>query len=223
MVAAERYHVAMDLSVWLAFFAASWAISLSPGPGAVAAMSAGLNHGFRRGYWLTGGLVIGIVTQLLIVGLGVGALMAASHLAFALVKWLGAAYLVWLGIQQWRAPALAVRAEAQGEGEANGLTPRRTLVLRGWGINAVNPKGTVFMLAVVPQFLTPGQPLVLQYAVVGATLVFTDLVVMAGYTALASKVLRSLSSAEHVRWVQRGFGALFVGAGVLLATFKRAA
>ena len=209
----------MDLTLWLAFFAASWAISLSPGPGAVAAMSAGLNHGFRRGYFLTFGLVTGIVTQLLIVGLGLGALIAASATAFTVVKWAGVAYLVWLGVQQWRAPALAVRAE----GGHDGRTPRRMLALRGWGINAVNPKGTVFMLAVVPQFLTPGEPLALQYAVIGATLVFTDLVVMAGYTALASRVLRSLSSAEHVRWVNRGFGALFVGAGLLLAAFKRSA
>lgn len=209
----------MDFALWLAFFAASWAISLSPGPGAVAAMSAGLNHGFRRGYFLTFGLVTGIVTQLLIVGLGLGALIAASATAFTVVKWAGVAYLVWLGVQQWRAPALAVRAE----GGHDERTPRRLLALRGWGINAVNPKGTVFMLAVVPQFLTPGEPLALQYAVIGATLVFTDLVVMAGYTALASRVLRSLSSAEHVRWVNRGFGALFVGAGLLLAAFKRSA
>jgi len=209
----------MDFALWLAFFAASWAISLSPGPGAVAAMSAGLNHGFRRGYFLTFGLVTGIVTQLLIVGLGLGALIAASATAFTVVKWAGVAYLVWLGVQQWRAPALAVRAE----GGHDERTPRRLLALRGWGINAVNPKGTVFMLAVVPQFLTPGEPLALQYLVIGATLVFTDLVVMAGYTALASRVLRSLSSAEHVRWVNRGFGALFVGAGLLLAAFKRSA
>ena len=72
----------MDLTLWLAFFAASWAISLSPGPGAVAAMSAGLNHGFRRGYFLTFGLVTGIVTQLPIGGLGLGALIAASATAF---------------------------------------------------------------------------------------------------------------------------------------------
>jgi homoserine/homoserine lactone efflux protein len=94
----------MDFSVWLAFFAASWAISISPGAGAVAAMSAGLNHGFRRGYFTTLGLILGIWTQLLVVSLGLGALVAASSLAFAVVKWLGVAYLIWLGIKQWRAP-----------------------------------------------------------------------------------------------------------------------
>ena len=91
----------MDFSTWLTFFAASWAISISPGAGAVAAMSAGLNHGFRRGYFTVFGLVLGIWTQLLVIGLGLGALVAASASAFLVVKWAGVAYLVWLGIAQW--------------------------------------------------------------------------------------------------------------------------
>ena len=132
----------MELTPWLAFFAASWAISISPGAGAVAAMSAGLNHGFARGYFMTFGLVLGIWTQVLVVGLGLGALIATSSLGFAVVKWLGVAYLVWLGIQQWRAPAVPMVAEA-GEGGQAVAMHRRTLVLRGWMVNAVNPKGTV--------------------------------------------------------------------------------
>jgi homoserine/homoserine lactone efflux protein len=207
----------MDPTLWWTFFAASWAISLSPGPGAVAAMSAGLQHGFVRGYFVTYGLVLGILTQLLIVGLGLGALMAASSTAFTVLKWCGVAYLVWLGIQQWRAPARPLHA-APSEAAATTL---RSLVLRGWGLNAVNPKGTAFMLAVVPQFVDPASPLALQYAVIGATLIFTDLVVMAGYTALASRVLAELDSAAHVRALNRVFGALFVVAGALLAAFKR--
>src|SRR5437868_6846531 len=95
----------MDFSVWLAFFAASWAISLSPGAGAVAAMSAGLSHGFRRAYFMTFGLILGILTQVVLVSAGLGALIAASSLGFALVKWAGVAYLIYLGVLQWRAPA----------------------------------------------------------------------------------------------------------------------
>ncbi|HRP27298.1 MAG TPA: LysE family transporter [Burkholderiaceae bacterium] len=207
----------MQLSLWFTFFAASWAISLSPGPGAVAAMGAGVNHGFARGYWLTLGLVTGIVTQLAIVGAGLGALMAASESAFTAVKWAGVAYLLWLGIQQWRAPVRTVQAiDAERT-----LVSRRSLILRGWGLNAVNPKGTAFMLAVVPQFIDPARPLALQYAVIGATLVFTDLVVMAGYTALASRVLAVLKSPRQVRAMNRLFGSLFVVAAALLASLKR--
>lgn len=208
----------MDFSTWLAFFVASWAISLSPGPGAVAAMSAGLSHGFARGYFMAFGLVLGIVTQVVVVSLGLGALMSASATAFAALKWLGVAYLVYLGVQQWRAPAHALHATAGAARQ----TPRRTLVLRGWVLNALNPKCTVFMLAVVPQFVVQGQPLLPQYAAIATTLAFTDLVVFAGYTGLASRVLAHLRSPVQVRWMNRLFGSLFVLAGLLLATFKRA-
>ena len=208
----------MAFSTWLAFFAASWAISISPGAGAVAAMSAGLNHGFRRGYFTIFGLVLGIWTQVLVVGLGLGALVAASGTAFLVVKWLGVAYLVWLGIAQWRARPEPLVAKT----DAGAAVSRRSMVLRGWMINAVNPKGTVFLLAVVPQFMNLAQPLLPQYLVIAATLAFTDLVVMAGYTALAARVLGALKSPAHIRAMNRTFGALFVFAGSLLAMFKRA-
>ena len=97
------------------------------------------------------------------------------------------------------------------------------LIARGWMVNAVNPKGTVFLLAVVPQFLNLHHSLTQQYAVIGATLAFTDAVVMAGYTLLAARVLRALRSESHLKAMNRIFGSLFVGAGALLATFKKAA
>jgi homoserine/homoserine lactone efflux protein len=207
----------MDLSTWLAFFAASWAISLSPGAGAVAAMSAGLNHGFQRGYITTLGLVLGIWTQLVVVGVGLGALVAASSTAFQVIKWGGVAYLLVLGVQQWRAPARPLASASAGPV----LVSARQMVVRGWVINAVNPKGTVFLLAVVPQFLDPSAPLWSQYLLIGLTLGFTDLVVMGGYTALAAKVLGALRSPAHMRAVNRVFGALFVAAAGLLSVFKR--
>jgi homoserine/homoserine lactone efflux protein len=208
----------VEFSAWLTFFAASWAISISPGPGAVAAMSAGLNFGFRRGYFTVFGLILGIWTQLLLVGAGLGALVATSSTAFGIVKWAGVAYLLYLGIAQWRAPATPLAARSDDGVQAT----RHSMVLRGWMINAVNPKGTVFMLAVVPQFLVLNQPLLEQYLVIGATLSITDLVVMAAYIALASKALTALRDAAHIRAMNRVFGGLFVAAGTLLALFKRA-
>lgn len=207
----------MEFATWLTLFAACWAISLSPGAGAVAAMSAGLSHGFRRGYFMTFGLILGILTQVLFVSAGLGALIAASETAFAFIKWAGVAYLVYLGVQQWRAPAKPLAAVDEGAQQVT----RRQLVMRGWGINAVNPKGTVFLLAVVPQFIDLQAPLAPQYVVIGATLAFTDLVVMGGYTALAARVLAALKSESHIKMLNRVFGSLFVAAGALLATFKR--
>ncbi len=209
----------MDFSVWLAFFAASWAISISPGAGAVAAMTAGLQHGFARGYFLTFGLILGLWSQLLLIGAGLGALIVASSTAFAVVKWLGVAYLLWLGIAQWRAPAVGLRAQ----GDSTALASRRSIVMRGWVLNTLNPKGTLFMLAVVPQFLNPTQPLVPQYIVIAATLAFTDLVVNAGYTAFASRALAALRTPQQMRWIRRLFGSLFIALATLLATVRRGA
>jgi homoserine/homoserine lactone efflux protein len=208
----------MSWPLWLAFFAASWAISISPGPGAVAVMSASLNHGFVRGYFATFGLVLGLWTQLAVVAAGLGAVIATSALAFAVVKWLGVAYLVWLGLRQWHAPPRALTSDPG----AQAPTTRRRIVAETWLLNAVNPKGTAFMLAVVPQFLTPAEPLLRQYLVIAATLSFTDLVVNAVYAALAARLLGLLRTPARMRALNRVFGGLFVALGVLLATFKRA-
>jgi homoserine/homoserine lactone efflux protein len=207
----------MDWSVWLAFFVASWAISISPGAGAVAAMTAGLRHGFARGYWLTFGLILGLWSQLVLVGVGLGALIAASATAFAVIKWLGVAYLLWLGIAQWRAPAVGVQVEGQDPATVS----RGALVLRGWALNTVNPKGTLFMLAVVPQFLDATRPLLPQYLAIAATLAFTDLVINAGYTAFAARALALLRTPAQVRWLNRFFGSLYVALATVLATVKR--
>ena len=208
----------MTLATWLTFFLACWAISLSPGPGAIAAMSAGLNQGFRRGYFVVFGIVLGLCTQVAIVAAGLGALLAASDTAFTVLKFAGAGYLVWLGISQWRA---SDRPLVTAVGVP--VLTRAQLVLRGWGISATNPKGTVFMLAVVPNFLDLAHPLLPQYGVIALSLSFTDLVVMAGYVALASRVLRALDEPHHVRLMNRGFGSLFVVAGTMLAAFRRTA
>ncbi len=231
----------MTWHLWLTFLAASFAISLSPGAGAVASMGAGLRHGTRGSLPLVAGLVLGISTQVLVVGVGLGALIAASALAFHAVQAVGVIYLVWLGVQQWRAPADGLMSQVaqaappqallvQKGADAPVTAPLRRqdsapgpwqLLRRGWMVNGFNPKGTVFLLAVVPQFLQLDAPLAPQYLAIGATLAFTDACVMTGYAALASRVLRRLRSSRQVAWLQRSFGVLFVAAGMLLATFRR--
>jgi homoserine/homoserine lactone efflux protein len=210
----------MSLETWLAFFVASWLISLSPGAGAISCMAAGLRHGFRTAFWNIVGLILGIMFVLAVVAAGLGAILAASSVAFAVVKWLGVAYLVWLGIAQWRAPVFAVDARAA---EAALPVSPRELVFKGFLVNATNPKGIVFMLAVLPQFIDPSHAQLPQYLICGATLVVTDLVVMSGYTAFAARVLRLLREPHHIRVMNRTFGGLFVAAGAALATFKRSA
>jgi len=224
----------VDLATWLPFFLTTVVVSVSPGPGALAAMSAGLNHGFEQGRVIALGLALGVWTQLLVVGVGVGALLAASPSAFSLVKWAGAAYLVWLGLQQWRSKGSPVAVTtpaasdelAQDAGRQSGPPTkplRRQLFLRGWTVNALNPKGTVFLIAVLPQFIDVHQALGGQYAVIGATFALVECTVMTAYVALASRVLRLLRSPAQIRWMNRGFGSVFMAAGVVLASFSRAA
>ena len=207
----------MSYSTWLAFFAASWAISFSPGSGAISAMASGLKYGFRRGYWTTIGLIGGILCQVVIVGVGLGALLSTSELAFAVVKWVGVVYLIYLGVRQIRTDAAPVAVES-GSTEAFRI---RDQLVRGLLVNLTNPKGTIFLLAVMPQFLNPSNPLLPQYGIIAATLCFTDLVAMGVYTALASKVLTLLRKPYHVRWLNRAFGSLFILAGTVLAAFSQ--
>lgn len=205
----------MQLHTWLAFFAASWLISLSPGAGAISCMSAGMRYGYRKSVWNILGLQAGILLLVVIVAMGLGAVLATSILAFNLIKWFGVAYLVWLGIQQWCAEAKPMEMSME-----NARSPRQ-LFMQGFLVNASNPKGIIFMLAVLPQFIDPHGPQFVQYAICTGTLFFTDAVVMSGYTLLAARVLSALRDPAHIRKLNLAFGGLFVGAGLLLAGFKR--
>jgi homoserine/homoserine lactone efflux protein len=202
----------MNPESWLAFFGACWLISLSPGPGAVSAMSSALRVGFRGSLFNFLGLQLGLVAVLLVVGSGLGALVVASPVAFSFVKWAGVAYLLWLGLRTLRASSVV------GESAGQTSVSRASLVAQGFLVNATNPKGIVFMLAVLPQFVDPTRPQVIQYALCGAALVVTDLVVMNGYALLASRVLALLRSPTHARWINRILGSLFIAAAAALAS-----
>ena len=208
----------MLLDTWISFFVACWIISLSPGAGAVASMSAGLNYGFRRGYWNALGLQLALALQIGIVATGLGAVLATSEVAFSVIKWFGVAYLIYLGWKQWMAPP-AVVAVASGDA-AHGRP--RALVMRGFIVNASNPKAIVFILAVLPQFLDPTRPLLAQYLILAATMIAVDLVVMAGYTGLAARVLRLLRAPHQQRGPHEQAAEAAVEHALLLATVRRA-
>jgi homoserine/homoserine lactone efflux protein len=152
-----------------------------------------------------------------IVSLGLGAILLASETLFALVKWLGVAYLVYLGVVTWRAPARGFQDNPHDEAQT-----ARDVFLRGFFVNITNPKGIIFFAAILPQFIDVARPQLQQYAILAATTFAVDLVVMMGYTALAAKVLRLMRDPGHLRWVNRGLGGAFVAAGVALASFRRA-
>ncbi|HKS14927.1 MAG TPA: LysE family transporter [Pseudomonas sp.] len=208
----------MSFETWLAFFAACWVISLSPGAGAIASMSCGLQYGFWRGYWNALGLQLGLLLQIAIIAAGVGAILAASATAFQFIKWFGVAYLVYLAVKQWR----ALPADVTDETAVRPIGKPLSLVFRGFLVNVSNPKALIFMLAVLPQFINPHAALLPQYLTIAATMVAVDLLVMAGYTGLAARVLRLLRTPRQQRRMNRTFAGLFIGAATLLATIRRA-
>ena len=202
----------MSYQVWLAYMLACWVISISPGAGAIASMSSGLNYGFRRGYWNALGLQLALLLQIGIVAAGVGVLFATTPWAFLVVKWFGVSYLLYLAYLQWKAPTQSI--EIQQEQPDKSIAK---LVLHGFLINMSNPKAIVFLLAVLPQFLDLSKPQGIQYLIMAATMVTIDLIVMAGYTGLAAKVLRLLKSPKQQKYMNRTFAVLFSCAAGLLS------
>ncbi len=208
----------MSLPVWLTFIVAAILISLSPGAGAISCMASGMRYGYRRSLPNIAGMQLGIALQLVVVGIGLGALLAASTLAFNLVKGFGVAYLCYLGWQQFRAEAQPVHL---ADADAAAGTPR-ALFIQGFLVNASNPKATIFLLAVLPQFIDAHAPPLPQYLVCMATLTVVDIIVMSGYALFAARVLRLLREPRQLRWLNRGFGSMFMLAAGFLALFRRA-
>lgn len=211
----------MIFSTWLTFFVASCIIAISPGSGAVLSMSHGLSYGLRRTSGTILGLEIGLMLILAIAGAGVGSLLLASQIAFNIVKITGALYLIYLGFSQFRSKTASgpdvqqlVRAE---------VPPLKRRVLVGFFTNATNPKGIIFMVAVLPQFITHDAPLLPQLLVMGLTMCVVDLVVMHGYAFAASSMQRFFRDQKMVRRQNRFFGSVLMAVGAALFFVKRGA
>lgn len=206
----------MSFQVWFAFMLACWVISLSPGAGAIASMSSGLNYSFKHGYWNAIGLQLALIIQIMIVVAGVGVLFATTPWAFQVVKWFGVIYLLYLAYVQWTAPAQNIDIQTEQKN-----TPALVLVFKGFIVNMSNPKAIVFLLAVLPQFLDLNQPQWIQYVIMAITMVVIDLMVMAAYTGLASKILRLLRSPRQQKYLNRSFAVMFGCAAALLSAIQQ--
>ncbi|MBU6466032.1 MAG: LysE family transporter [Burkholderiales bacterium] len=207
----------MDLHTWIAFVAATCLIALSPGSGAVLSMSHGLSYGVRKTTATILGLQLGLLLLLLVAGAGVGSLLLASEIAFAVVKVAGACYLIYVGWSQWRAGtgnALAgVAVEPPGRWQRRFAT--------GFLTNATNPKGIVFMVAVLPQFMTDARPLWQQLLVMAATSVAIDMTVMHSYALGASSLRHWMQSQRAQRNQNRVFGGVLMAVGAGLFFVRR--
>ena len=204
----------MQFSLWVALVGAGTLISFTPGAGAINTMSNALNAGFRRSIWGILGQQAALLIHIVIVALGVGLLVAGSPIAFNVIRYAGAAYLVYLGIRQFLAKP-DLDAEQVG---ALRNEPRWSMFRRGLWVNMLNPKAIVFFLAFLPQFIRADRPLPAQYLIVAATVVVIDILVMWFFFAgTARSFQRFTRDARGQRVLNRVFGLLFVAVGVLLA------
>lgn len=204
----------MQFSLWLALAGAGALISFTPGAGAINTMSNSLNAGFRRSIWGILGQQAALIVHVLIVALGVGVLVSGSPLAFNIIRYAGAAYLVYLGIRQF----LSKPAVQEEQAAASTFEPAVSIFRRGFWVNLLNPKAIVFFLAFTPQFIRPEESLITQYAILTATIVAIDILVMWFFFAAAARSFQRFTQTERGQLVlSKVFGVLFVGVGILLA------
>ena len=219
----------MDFSVWMTYFVACWVIAISPGSGAVVSMSHGLAYGVKKTTATIIGLQMGLSVVLLVAGAGVGAVLVASANAFLVVKVVGAGYLFYLGFKQWRAPiaagesAVADASHTAAAELGKRIPSTRERLLTGIFTNLSNPKGIVFMVAVLPQFIDPHRSLPLQLLMLCLTMNAVDITVMHGYAFLASRLQAIMRSAKAQVRQNRVFGGVLMLMGASLLLVKRVA
>jgi len=203
------YYRAMDFQVWLLYLAAAIGLSLSPGPNGLLALTHGAIHGYRKALFTIAGGVFGFVLVIAASMFGIGALLQASVAWLTVLKWVGGAYLVWLGIQLWRAPPMDIRA-AEGSAARAG----RSLFNEGFLSAVTNPKAILFFAAFLPQFIDPARSLLPQFAAMAGTFAVVEFV----YELCVARAAQRIS--PWLRRVGRTFtrtcGAVFVAIGVAM-------
>ncbi len=198
----------MAFETWLAFLAAATAMLLIPGPTILLVVGQSLGGGARNAAPLVAGVAVGDLTAITLSLAGLGAILATSATAFTLLKWAGAAYLVWLGIRLWRAPVGA---------EAAPPLPARRAMRAAYVVTALNPKGIAFFVAFVPQFVDPSRPFLPQAAVLVGTFVALAAANAAAYALLAGRISGAVRRPGIRRAFNRTGGAVLMGAGLAVA------
>jgi threonine/homoserine/homoserine lactone efflux protein len=205
----------MGLSVWLAFVATAIGILVIPGPTISLVMSYALSQGSRAAAAIVAGVALGDLTAMSLSLVGLGALLATSATLFTALKWIGAAYLVYLGIKLWRAPVKTADTTAA-------TVPAKVMFGHAWLVTALNPKSIVFFVAFVPQFIDPHRPYLPQALILIATFVILAAANAGAYALVASRLKSAIRRPSVQRWVNRTGGTVLVGAGVAAVAWKRA-
>jgi len=206
----------MSFETWTAFVAASAVLLVIPGPTILLVVSYALGRGWRVAAPVATGVALGDLTAMTLSMLGVGVLLAGSAMLFTALKWIGAAYLVWLGVKLWRAGG-TLEADPRTEPAAPGR-----MLAHAWIVTTLNPKSIVFFVAFLPQFLDPGRPFWPQMAIFEATFVTLAFANAFGYALLAARARRLAASPRALRIVNRAGGTALIAAGAAAVTIRTA-
>ncbi|MCM2297183.1 LysE family translocator [Rhodoferax sp.] len=208
-----------DTPQLLMFIVAGWLLNLTPGPDVLFIVNHALKSGVRAGMVAALGIVSGCFVHVFAAALGVGALLATSAMAFTVLKWVGAAYLTWMGLRlllSRRGASGIVPAQPVPEQAAVDLS---RIYLRGFLTNVLNPKVALFFLAFVPQFIAPGATdKVTAFLLLGLLFNLNSLPINFGYAWLAGWAANRVQVVQHtLHWLDRVAGTLFIGFGLKLA------
>ncbi|KRC18482.1 lysine transporter LysE [Acidovorax sp. Root217] len=213
----------------LVFIAAGWLLNLTPGPDVLYIVSNALRSGVRAGIVAGLGITAGCFVHIFAAAVGVGALLAASATAFTVLKWVGAAYLLWMGVRMLFAKASgdggsgAAIAAAQAAPAA--AVSLRSVFMGGFWTNVLNPKVAIFFLAFVPQFIAPGtDSKALAFVLLGVLFNLNAIPVNVGWALAAGFMARRVGAVQRgMHWLDRVAGAMFIGFGLKLAFSDRPA
>lgn len=201
-----------------AFCAASFVLLVIPGPTIIMVVGQALAHGRRIALASVTGVALGDLAAATLSLIGVGTLLAASANIFAVVKWAGAGYLVYLGAKMWRSSTAATLLES---GVIAGSAPRRKVFRQAFLVTLLNPKSIIFFIAFLPQFIRPDAPFLPQAAALVSCFVMLGALNAAGYALAAATVRRLLGRADVYCWAGRAGGTLLIGAGIAAALARR--
>jgi homoserine/homoserine lactone efflux protein len=202
----------MTLTTWTFFVLTEIALCVTPGPAVLFVVSQALKHGSLKSLWANAGILSGNLFYFALSATGIGALLLASHRLFIEVKWVGAAYLVYLGVRTFLDRRAGVDVTAASE-----ETGASRLLVRGFAVQAANPKALVFFTALLPQFINPVAPAIFQLLILGISSLVVEFLILGGYGILAGRASSLAWQPRFARATNRVSGGLLITAGAGLA------
>jgi homoserine/homoserine lactone efflux protein len=207
----------MHWQLWAAFALTETVLCLKPGPAVLLVLSQALSRGTTSSLWSNGGILAGNAVYFALSAMGLGALLLASHKAFWAIRWIGAAYLVWMGIAAIAGKSPIPSVAKAGEADV----PARRIFLNGLVLQLSSPAALIFFTALLPQFIDPADGIARQVAILAATSITIEFFVLAGYGVLAGRITHLAARPRFATLINRLAGSMLIAAGVGIASLSR--